>query len=150
MGPRQPPEAPQLAWATRSGPLLSAGRTVLTGVVALITVLVLTFLMLMEGPSIGAFVLDLFPERRAERIRRVGRDAARAVTGYMAGNLLISLIAGVAIYIWLRGVVHPVRLRARALGRVRRHAAVDRRDGRRDPRDLRRAAGLARRRASRP
>jgi predicted PurR-regulated permease PerM len=89
------------------GPLLSAGKTVLTGVVAVITVLVLTFLMLMEGPKISAFVLDLFPERRAERIRRVGGDAARAVTGYMAGNLLISLIAGVAIYVWLRAWFIP-------------------------------------------
>ena len=93
-----------------SGPLLSAGKTVLTGLVAFLTILVLTFLMLMEGPSIGAFVLDLFPERRAERIRRVGADAARAVTGYMAGNLLISLIAGVAIYIWLRAFSIPFAL----------------------------------------
>jgi predicted PurR-regulated permease PerM len=90
-----------------NGPLLTAGRTVLTGAVALLTILVLTFLMLMEGPSIGAFVLGLFPERRAEHIRRVAADAARAVTGYMAGNLLISLIAGIAIYIWLRALFIP-------------------------------------------
>jgi predicted PurR-regulated permease PerM len=93
-----------------NGPLLSAGKTVLTGVVAFLTILVLTFLMLMEGPSIGAFFLDLFPERRAERIRRVGADAAKAVTGYMAGNLLISLIAGIAIYIWLRAFSIPFAL----------------------------------------
>jgi predicted PurR-regulated permease PerM len=93
-----------------NGPLLSAGKTVLTGVVAFLTILVLTFLMLMEGPSMGTFLLDLFPERRAERIRRVGADAAKAVTGYMAGNLLISLIAGVAIYIWLRAFFLPFAL----------------------------------------
>ncbi len=93
-----------------NGPLLSAGKTVLTGVVAFLTILVLTFLMLMEGPSLSAFVFDLFPDRRAQRIRRVGADAARAVTGYMAGNLLISLIAGVAIYIWLRAFSLPFAL----------------------------------------
>ncbi|HEY3724686.1 MAG TPA: AI-2E family transporter [Acidimicrobiia bacterium] len=93
-----------------NGPLLSAGKTVLTGVVAFVTILVLTFLLLLEGPSISAFFFDLLPERRAERIRRVGADAARAVTGYMAGNLLISLIAGVAIYIWLRAFFLPFAL----------------------------------------
>ena len=93
-----------------NGPVLSAGKTVVTGVVAFLTILVLTFLMLMEGPSISAFVLDLFPDARADRIRRVGADAARAVTGYMAGNLLISLIAGVAIYIWLRALFIPFAL----------------------------------------
>lgn len=93
-----------------NGPVLSAGKTVVTGVVAFLTILVLTFLMLMEGPSIGAFILDLFPDARADRIRRVGADAARSVTGYMAGNLLISLIAGVAIYIWLRALFIPFAL----------------------------------------
>ncbi len=93
-----------------NGPLLSAGKTVLTGAVAFLTILVLTFLMLMEGPSLSVFVFDLFPDRRAQRIRRVGADAARAVTGYMAGNLLISLIAGVAIYIWLRAFSLPFAL----------------------------------------
>jgi predicted PurR-regulated permease PerM len=71
---------------------------------------VLTFLLLLEGPAIVQFLLGLFPETRAARIRAVGGDAARAVTGYMAGNLLISLIAGLAIYVWLRALFIPFAL----------------------------------------
>lgn len=93
-----------------NGPALTVGRTVATGVVAILTILILVFLMLVEGPKISAFVLGLLPEQRAERVRRVGSDAARAVTGYMAGNLLISLIAGCAIYIWLRAWFIPFAL----------------------------------------
>ncbi len=93
-----------------NGPLLTAGKTVATGVVALLTILILVFLMLIEGPNISAFLLGLLPEQRADRVRRVGSDAARAVTGYMAGNLLISLIAGMAIYIWLRAWFIPFAL----------------------------------------
>ena len=93
-----------------NGPALSAGRAVLTGLVAIVTVGVLTFLLLLEGPAIMQFLLSLFPERRARRIRAVAGDAARAVTGYMAGNLLISLIAGLAIYIWLRALFIPFAL----------------------------------------
>ncbi|MGZ6885696.1 MAG: AI-2E family transporter [Acidimicrobiia bacterium] len=86
---------------TNTNGLLAAGRSVVTGTIATLTVLVLTFLMLLEGPSIGAFLVELFPDPRAEHLRRVASDAARAVTGYMAGNLLISLIAGTAIFLWL-------------------------------------------------
>lgn len=92
---------------TDSNGVLAAGRTLITGTVAALTIMVLTFLMLLEGPSIGAFLIELFPHRRANHLRRVAADAARAVTGYMAGNLLISLIAGTAIYIWLRSLFIP-------------------------------------------
>jgi predicted PurR-regulated permease PerM len=90
-----------------SGPLLRTGRTIVSGVVAILTIAVLTFLMLLQAPNITASVLSLFPERRADRMRRVGGDAARAVTGYVAGNLLISVIAGVAAYTWLRSISVP-------------------------------------------
>jgi predicted PurR-regulated permease PerM len=80
-------------------------RGVASAVVALVTVLVLAILMLLEGPNIQSGFLNLIDTpsapRRRERVRRVAGDAARAVTGYMAGNLLISLIAGAATYIAL-------------------------------------------------
>lgn len=78
-----------------------------SGVAATLTILFLAFLMLLEGPRLqrGALVL-IDPPGRRERIRRVTTDCARAVTGYMFGNLLISVIAGVATYIflWILGV----------------------------------------------
>ena len=40
-------------------------------------------------------------------MRRIGHDAARAVTGYMAGNLAISLIAGATAYLALRLIGVP-------------------------------------------
>jgi predicted PurR-regulated permease PerM len=70
-------------------------------VAAFLTILVLAFLMLVEGPDmLGGFLNTMSPPRR-ERVARVARDASRAVTGYMFGNLLISLIAGVATYVAL-------------------------------------------------
>ena len=75
---------------------------VATGVAATVTILFLAFLMLLEGPLIqrGALQMIENPERR-ERVRRVTTDAARAVTGYMFGNLLISVIAGTLAYLFL-------------------------------------------------
>ena len=75
---------------------------VASGVFAVVTILVLAFLILLEGPNIQAGLLKLIhPSVRRERVRRVAGDAARAITGYMAGNLVISLIAGTATYIAL-------------------------------------------------
>ncbi len=54
--------------------------------------------MVLEAPRILDTTLGLFPAHRAERIRRVGADCARTVTGYLTGNLLISLICGVLTY----------------------------------------------------
>jgi predicted PurR-regulated permease PerM len=79
--------------------------SVASAIVALVTVLVLAILMLLEGPGIQAGFLNLIDTptapRRRERVRRVASDAAKAVTGYIAGNLLISVIAGAATYIAL-------------------------------------------------
>ncbi len=92
------------------GPLFQAGIAVVSGVVATITIMVLVFLMLVEGPIFSAAVLDLFPPTRAERIRRVGTDAARAMSGYAVGNLAISGLAGVSAYVTLRLLGVPFAL----------------------------------------
>ena len=84
------------------GPLAQAGLALVSGFVAAVTTMILVFLMLLEAPRISAWLFDLFPAARSERIRRIGSDAARAVSGYVIGNLVISAMAGTAAYIALR------------------------------------------------
>jgi predicted PurR-regulated permease PerM len=62
---------------------------------------VLTFLMVLQGPKLLSAWVSALPERRQERVRRVAADCAKAVTGYMTGNLLISVIAGTVTYVVL-------------------------------------------------
>lgn len=78
-------------------------------VVGLVTVLVLAFLMLVEAPQMLQAGLNALAPGRRERVRRVANDAARAVTGYMFGNLLISVIAGAATYVFLLIVGVPFK-----------------------------------------
>jgi predicted PurR-regulated permease PerM len=78
--------------------LTSPAAGVLTGVATAITgtvtVLVLAYLMVLEGPKLVDGTIAIFPERTGERIRRVAHDCAKSVTGYISGNLLISVICG--------------------------------------------------------
>jgi predicted PurR-regulated permease PerM len=82
-------------------PAISLARSVFSGIFAGVTVLVLTILMLMQGPNVSAAVLALVPEDRRDQVRRVAADSAKAVSGYVFGNLLISLIAGTTAWITL-------------------------------------------------
>jgi predicted PurR-regulated permease PerM len=74
---------------------------VFSALVKLITVLTLTFFLLLEGGGLFEFLLARMPRSRAERVRRVSADVYRAVAGYVAGNLLISVIAGTVTYVTL-------------------------------------------------
>ena len=78
-----------------SEPVLDIVRSVVTAVVGAITVIFLTFFMLLEGPRTIKGALALIPESSRPRYERVGRDIYRAISGYVTGNLLISLVAGV-------------------------------------------------------
>jgi predicted PurR-regulated permease PerM len=101
--------APKLQEALKNagGPAVHAAQRVASGLLALLTILVLTFLMLLEAPAIISSFLSLLSPERAVQVRRIGQDAARAVTGYMAGNLLISVIAGLVTWIFLTIVGVP-------------------------------------------
>ena len=79
-----------------SEPVLDIVRSVVTAVVGVITVIFLTYFMLLEGPSTIRRILDQLPEPSRVRYERVGQHIYRTISGYVTGNLLISLIAGVA------------------------------------------------------
>lgn len=79
-------------------PTLAFLRSAATSIAGIVTIFVLAYLMVLEAPKIVHGFLALFDERRAERIRRVGHDCAKTVTGYLTGNLLISIICGTLTY----------------------------------------------------
>ena len=83
------------------GSALDILQTITDTLVGVVTVLVLTILLLAEAPTmIGNALGTLSPERR-DRFVRVAADCSRAVSGYVAGNLLISVIAGTVTFITL-------------------------------------------------
>jgi predicted PurR-regulated permease PerM len=82
-------------------PTLDLLRGAATTVAGILAIFVLAYLMVLQAPKLIDAFLGLFDDRRAERIRRVGHDCARTVTGYITGNLLISLVCGGLTYVVL-------------------------------------------------
>jgi predicted PurR-regulated permease PerM len=77
-----------------TGAAVSITKSVISLVVATITIAFLTFFMLLEGPAWMERFYGLLPQRLQPRWRAIGREVYRTVGGYVTGNLLISLIAG--------------------------------------------------------
>jgi predicted PurR-regulated permease PerM len=95
-----------------TGAAIAITKSVVTLVLATITITFLTFFMLLEGPAWMDRVFGLLPERSRPRWRAVGHDVYRTVGGYVTGNLLISLIAGTltTIVLLALGVPYAVAL----------------------------------------
>jgi len=95
-----------------SNTAVAVTRSVLTIIAATVTIVFMTFFMLLEGRGLVDRFFGLLPERSQPRWRKVGHDVYKTVGGYVTGNLLISVIAGVSITIVLlaMGVPYAVAL----------------------------------------
>jgi predicted PurR-regulated permease PerM len=82
-------------------------KSVLTAVVATVTIAFLTLFMLLEGPAWIERLYSLLPVGSQPRWRAVGRDVYRTIGGYVTGNLAISLIAGIVSTLVLLGLRVP-------------------------------------------
>ncbi len=82
-------------------PALTVGKGAVSLVIALATIFVLVLLLLLEGPKLRTGILSMMSAGRAARYTRVASEVNRSVAGYMLGNLLTSLIAGVVVFVTL-------------------------------------------------
>ena len=85
-----------------AGAAVDVAQTLLSGFVGALTVLVLTFMFLIYGRELRSRGVALLPEDRRERARNLLDQMYRSVGGYVMGNLLVSLVAGVCAYIMLK------------------------------------------------
>ena len=93
-------------------PVLGLVRGVITAVVGVVTIVFLTYFMLLEGPRTISGLFGLLPETTRPRYERVGRDVYRSVSGYVTGNLVISLAAGLlaTIVLFVAGSSYAIAL----------------------------------------
>ncbi len=82
------------------------------GVVSIVTVLILSFYMLLEGPAIKEGFLNLFPRRHHAKLELVLQHVGLKFGGWLRGQLLLGLIIGVVAGLgtWLLALPYPFLL----------------------------------------
>jgi predicted PurR-regulated permease PerM len=95
-----------------SGSSLQIAERAASAAFAFVTITLMTCLFLSQSAAMGRTALNMLPYRRRGPAQRIASDAAAAVSGYVIGNLIISLIAGAAAFVCLLalGVPSPVVL----------------------------------------
>jgi len=93
-----------------SKPALSIGAGALSLVIELLTIFFLVLLLLLEAPKMRTWILSQMRPARAAKATSVAAEVNRAVAGYMLGNFLTSLIAGIVVFVTLMilGVPYPL------------------------------------------
>ncbi|MBA2524082.1 MAG: AI-2E family transporter [Solirubrobacterales bacterium] len=90
---------------SRLGDAAGTLRDVTVGVFAsfikLFSVLVISFFLLIEGKRILDFIYRQVPHEREKRFRKLADDISSAISGYVFGNLVISVLAGTVTFITL-------------------------------------------------
>jgi len=82
-------------------PALTVGKGAVALIIELFTIFVLVLLLLLEGPKMRTWMLGQMTPGREATVTRIAADLSRTVTGYMFGNLLTSLIAGIVVFVTL-------------------------------------------------
>ncbi|HET8708914.1 MAG TPA: AI-2E family transporter [Candidatus Saccharimonadales bacterium] len=68
-----------------------------SSIFSMLTIIVLTFMMLVEGPRWVEFMRELLPDRHEERTARVVKDMYRVVKGYVNGQVMLAAIAALML-----------------------------------------------------
>ena len=88
-------------------PVIDAAKAAIATVFSAFAIAFLTFFMLLDGRRWVGLVLDFVPDPARPRWERVFYGIYRTVGGYVAGNLVISLCAGVTASVTLVAVGVP-------------------------------------------
>ncbi len=84
-----------------SKPALALGKGAVSMLVSLITLFAFVVLLLLEGPKIRNIILISLSPARARRAQEIGALISRAAIGYVVGNLILSISAGIVVYVTL-------------------------------------------------
>ena len=79
-----------------SGPILSVFASIGQAIVGLVTIFVMTVFLLLYGPRfVRTGEIAMVPQEHRSRLATIADRSMRAVSGWVAGNIFTSLIAGI-------------------------------------------------------
>ncbi|MBI2220496.1 MAG: AI-2E family transporter [Acidobacteria bacterium] len=88
------------------GTITGAALGIVGGLAGVLTILILTFYLLLEADSLRNTFLRLFPKPRRAQIANASAEATRKVSAWLNGQLLLAATIGTtaAIGLWILGV----------------------------------------------
>jgi predicted PurR-regulated permease PerM len=94
------------------GSALSTVTKIGSSVFATLTVIVLTIMMLTEGPRWRAVFVELIPVHRRKHVAKLSHDMNRVIQGYVNGQVTLAAIAAVLILpaLFIAGASYPLAL----------------------------------------
>src|SRR4051795_2702806 len=93
-----------------AGTLRDVTVGVFSRLVQLFSILVITFFLVKDGNRLLEFFYRQLPGVRARRFRKIAGDISDAISGYVFGNFVISILAGLVTYVTLRILGVPFAL----------------------------------------
>jgi predicted PurR-regulated permease PerM len=95
--------------------ILDTGRRVVETIVSILVVLIMTFMMLVEGPQWAERFFRLMPAARRDHDRLIAHKMYRGVTGFVNGQVILAVIAGIFAFCALVIVSHLTNSSVNAL-----------------------------------
>jgi len=71
------------------------------GLLGLVSVLILTFYLLIDSEGVFSAIVRLFPRHLRPRVHAVSRQIATKVSGWLLGQLILAAIIGTSSVLWL-------------------------------------------------
>lgn len=95
-----------------SGSAVSTFSRISSSIFSMLTILVLTFMMLIEGPAWLAFLKRLVPDEKEPHLERLGHDMYRVIKGYVNGQVTLAALASVLILpaLFILHISYPIAL----------------------------------------
>ena len=86
--------------------VLDTGKRVAEAFVSILVVIIMTFMMLVEGPKLLDSLFELTPAKRRAHDRELVQQMYKGVTGFVNGQVVLAVIAGIFAFAVLEIVSH--------------------------------------------
>lgn len=82
--------------------VLDTGKRVAEAVASTLAVLVLAFMMLVEGPKWLELILGTMPDKERARYKKLSMRMYKSVTGFVNGQVILAAVAGIFAFVALQ------------------------------------------------
>jgi predicted PurR-regulated permease PerM len=94
-------KAPEGGGSSTVSAILGTAQSVLGGLIGIVTMLILTFYLLVDSERMLDGFLQLVPRGRRQSVADAARTSARKVAAWLGGNLILAVIMGTATAVGL-------------------------------------------------